>query len=143
MKNFLKELVGLDYYLAHHGVKGMKWGVRKDHEPMTKFNLKTSKVMLGKTPGVKYEWTDKNSKPVAKFTTFDWWDGKNIEDLKVYDQYKGNGYSYQLLDYATKKLGVRNLSVRKDNAIAKHVYDNYGFKTTYQDNDLYYMSLNK
>ena len=127
--------------LMHYGVLGMKWGIRKAPDTFHTFSLKTKKVMLGQTPGVQYKWTDVKGNPVAKFTTFHWWDGKNIEDLEVYDQYKGKGYSYQLLDYATKKLGVKNLSVRKDNSIAKHVYDKYGFKTTYEDDDMYYMSI--
>lgn len=137
--------------LYHHGVKGMKWGVRRTKEQLgyksnsklssENFSMKKKNIKLGNTPAVSYKWFDTDGSPVARFNVFDWWDGKNIEDLFVYDKYKGRGYSYQLLDYATKKIGVKNLSVRKDNTIAKHVYDKYGFKTTYEDKDYYYMSI--
>ena len=114
---------------------------KNDKESIHVFNMKETNIMLGKTPAKSYEWTDKEGKLVAKFHTFDWWDGKNIEDLKVSDQYKGRGYSYQLLDYATKELGVRNLAVDKTNTIAKHVYDKYGFKIVDQDDTRLYMKL--
>ena len=128
------------YELYHHGVKGQKWGVRK-HKLDENFTMKTKSIKIGKTPATSYKWFDSNQKPVARFNTFDWWDGKNIEDLFIYDEYKGRRYSYQLLDYATKKLGVKNLSVEKSNTLAKHVYDKYGFKTTYEDDKYYYMSI--
>ena len=129
-----------DVYL--YGVEGMRWGVRKKREKMGNFSLKKSKVMLGKTPAILYKWTDKNGDKVAEFKTWDWWDGKNISDLEISENYRGKGLSYQLLDYATKKkIGVKNLAVNKTNNIAKHVYDKYGFKVVDQDDDLYYMSL--
>lgn len=134
--------------LTHHGVKGMKWGVRNGppypidrSNDIGKLTMKKSKVMLGKTPAMQYKWTDKNNHPVAEFKIWNWWDGVNVSDLEINEKYRGRGLSYQLLDYATKKLGVRNLAVNKTNGIAKHVYDKYGFKVVDQDDDLYYMSL--
>lgn len=145
-------------FLYHHGIKGQKWGVRryqnkdgsytalgkarrKEGEKLKDFNLKKSQVMLGKTPATKYEYRDKDGKLAAEFKTWDWWDGINISDLEIYEPHKGKRLSYQILDYATKELGVKNLAVRKNNAIAKHVYDVYGFKITDQDDEMYYMSL--
>ena len=112
-----------------------------NNEDLDQFIMKKTKIKLGKTPADKYTWTDENGNKVAQFEVWDWWDGKNISNLKVYDEYKGRGLSYELLDYATKDLGVRNLAVAKDNNIAKHVYDKYGFMTTDEDSVFYYMSL--
>lgn len=128
--------------LTHYGTKGMKWGVRKDKLSLNTFQLSIRNVNLSGTQGTTYTWLNKK-KQVAQFTTFDWWDGKNIENLKVYDGYKGQGLSYQLLDYATKKLGCKSLAVKKDNKIAKHVYDKYGFKVSEEDADTYYMQLDE
>lgn len=127
--------------LMHYGVKGMKWGVRKDRTKFGDFSLKKNKVMLGKTPAVHYKWSDKNGKPVAEFKIWDWWDGKNVSDLEINENYRGKGLSYQLLDYAVKKCGAKNLAVNKTNSIAKHVYDKYGFEVTEEDDNMYYMSL--
>ena len=83
--------------------------------------------MLGKTPSIQYKWHTKNGNLVAKFKIWDWWDGKNISDLEISENYKGLGLSYQLLDYATKRCGAKNLAVNKSNTVAKYVYDKYGF----------------
>lgn len=104
-------------------------------------NMTTEQVMLGKTPSIHYKWHTKNGNRVAEFKIWDWWDGKNISDLEMSENYKGLGLSYQLLDYATKRCGARNLAVKKSNTIAKHVYDKYGFQVTDEDNAYYYMSL--
>mgnify|MGYP003187547855 CR=1 FL=1 len=104
-------------------------------------NITTEQVMLGKTPSIQYKWHTKNGNRVAEFKIWDWWDGKNISDLEISENYKRLGLSYQLLDYATKKCGAKNLAVKKSNIIAKHVYDKYGFQVTDEDNEYYYMSL--
>jgi ribosomal protein S18 acetylase RimI-like enzyme len=104
-------------------------------------NMTTEQVMLGKTPSIHYKWHTKNGNRVAEFKIWDWWDGKNISDLEISENYKGLGLSYQLLDYATKRCGARNLAVKKSNTIAKHVYDKYGFQVVDEDNAYYYMSL--
>ena len=104
-------------------------------------NITTEQVMLGKTPSIQYKWHTNNGDIVAEFKIWDWWDGTNISDLEISENYKGLGLSYQLLDYATKKCGAKNLAVKKSNIIAKHVYDKYGFQVTDEDNEYYYMSL--
>lgn len=91
----------------------------------------------------KYTWYNENSEMIATFTVFDWWDGKNICDLEVAEKYRNKGYSYILLDYATKKLNCKCLSVEKSNTLAKKIYDKYGFKVVDQDSKYYYMSINK
>ena len=106
-------------------------------------NLKmtTKQVMLGKTPSTQYTWHTQNGDTVAEFKIWNWWDGKNVSDLEINEKYRGLGLSYQLLDYATKQCGARNLAVKKTNTIAKHVYDKYGFQVTEEDGEYYYMSL--
>lgn len=105
--------------------------------------MTTKKVMLGDTPSTQYVWHTQNGDTVAEFKIWDWWDGKNVSDLEINEKYRGLGLSYQLLDYATKRCGARNLAVKKDNTIAKHVYDKYGFHVTEEDDEYYYMSLGK
>lgn len=106
-------------------------------------NMSTKHVMLGKIPSIQYTWHTRNGNHVAEFKIWDWWDGKNVSDLEISGNYRGLGLSYQLLDYATKKCGARNLAVKKTNTIAKHVYDKYGFQVTEEDDEYYYMSLGK
>lgn len=107
---------------------------------LSDFKRMTKSIMLGDTPATQYIWYDKKNK-VAQVNTFDWWDGLNIEGLEVSPQYRGQGLSYQILDFAVKQLGVKNLAVKKDNKIAKHVYDKYGFKVVDEDKQYYYMSV--
>lgn len=73
-----------------------------------------------------------------------WLDGKNpvavvvvrkeseiytwITSIDIFPRYRGYGLSYQILDYATKRMGANCLTVAKDNEIAKKVYDKYGFR---------------
>ena len=106
-------------------------------------DVTTKQMMLDKTPSTQYIWRTNDGDVVAEFKIWDWWDGKNVSDLEISEKYRGLGLSYQLLDYATKRCSARNLAVKKDNTIAKHIYDKYGFHVT-EENDLYYyMSLSK
>ena len=114
-----------------------------DAEEHRNLNVTTEQVMLGKTPSIQYKWHTKNGNLVAEFKVWDWWNGKNISDLEINEKYRGLGLSYQLLDYATKICGARNLAVKKDNTIAKHIYDKYGFHVTEEDDEYYYMSLDE
>ena len=107
------------------------------------FKVAESNVLLGETQGVRYEWFDNDGNQVATFTIFDWWDGKNICNLLVYQKYRQMGYTRELLDFATKKLGCTCLAVGKRNFVAKHIYDKYGFEVIDKDENLYYMSLTK
>ena len=106
-------------------------------------DVTTKQMMLGKTPSTKYIWRTNDGDVVAEFKIWDWWDGKNVSDLKISEKYRGLGLSYQLLDYATKKCGAINLAVEKSNTIAKYIYDKYGFRVTDENDLYYYMSLSK
>ena len=108
---------------------------------LSSFTLTTKKVMLGKTPSTQYILKNSEGKKVAEFKIWEWWDGKNVSDLEISKPYRGNKLSYQLLDYATKKCGAKNLAVKKTNKIAKHVYDKYGFKVTDTYDTYIYMTL--
>lgn len=104
-------------------------------------SMTTKYVMLGKTPSIQYTWYTRNGNHVAEFKIWDWWDSKNVSDFEISKNYRGLRLSYQLLNYATKKCRARNLAVKKNNTIAKHVYDKYGFQVTEEDGEYYYMSL--
>lgn len=105
------------------------------------FNMTKTKIKLGETKADKYTWTDNKGLKVAQFEVWEWWDGNNLSGFEIFGEYKGKGLSYEFLDYATKNLGVNNLSVNKENDIAKQTYEKYGFKTTAEDETYYYMSL--
>lgn len=115
---------------------------RKDSiKDLRDLSMTIKHVMLGKTPSTQYTWHTDNGDIVAEFKIWNWWDGKNVSDLEINEKYRGLGLSYQLLDYATKQCGARNLAVKNTNTIAKHVYDKYGFQVTEEDDEYYYMSL--
>ncbi len=105
------------------------------------FNAEKTKIKLGETNANRYVLTDNSGLRVAKFEVWDWWDGKNISGLEIFDPYKRQRLSYEILDYAVNEIGVRNLAVEKANLIAKHVYDKFGFEITEEDETRYYMSL--
>ena len=107
------------------------------------FDMTAKPVMLGGTSSIQYVWHTKSGNFVAEFKIWDWWDGKNVSDLEIGEKYRGLGLSYELLDYATKRCGAKNLTVKKSNTIAKYVYDKYGFHVTDEDDEYYYMSLSK
>ena len=122
-------------------IKGERRGEVGIIKELRDLNMTTKHVMLGKIPSTQYTWSTSNGDIVAKFNIWNWWNGKNVSDLEISEKYRGLGLSYQLLDYATKRCGARNLAVSKSNTIAKHVYDKYGFQVTEEDDECYYMSL--
>ena len=95
------------------------------------------------TSAVTYSWKDSKGVKVAEFTIWSWWNGINLGNFEIFGEYKRTGLSYEFLDYAVKKCGVRHLTVAKDNTIAKHIYDKYGFKIEDEDDLYYYMNFNK
>lgn len=89
-----------------------------------------------------YMWFDKDSL-VAQVGSCEYLDDgtKWIVSLDIMKDYKGHGLSKQILDFATKTMKCKYLSVDKNNKLAKMIYDQYGFKVYYEDDDLYYMTL--
>lgn len=149
--------------LYHHGVKGMKWGVRNGppyplysngqlgraeqltSQVLNKYknqynNLKHVKI-ADNTSGRIYT---KNGKVVAMINTEKKSDGNIwIQGLEVFGDNKGKGLGKELLNVAVNELGASHLSVRKTNHIAKQLYDKYGFKTYASDDFMYYMKYNR
>ena len=89
-----------------------------------------------------YMWFDKENL-VAQVGSCEYLDDgtKWIVSLDIMKDYKGYGLSKQILDFATKTMKCKYLSVDKNNKLAKMIYDQYGFKVYYEDDDLYYMTL--
>ena len=66
---------------------------------------------------------------------------KWIVSLEILPEFKGHGLSKQILDFATKNMNCKYLSVNKDNKLAKSIYDKYGFKVYTTDDNMYYMTI--
>jgi len=89
-------------------------------------------------------FSDTNGNLVGMVNTEKKDDGNTwIQGLEVYGNNKGQGLSYKILDHAVKDMGATHLSVNKNNKVAKHVYDRYGFKTYSQDDSMYYMRIKR
>lgn len=91
----------------------------------------------------------------GNYVGYIWLDGENvvaacsvdkdrhyIQAIEITKDYKGKGLSYEILDTCVK-LGAKELSVNKNNTIAKHVYDKYGFKTITSTDSMYMMKLSE
>lgn len=155
--------------ISHSGVKGQKWGVKNG--PPYPLNQDTARVKklekkLGTAYSLNNEVLDKyksqyrnlshvrisddsrgklfvrDGKVTGMVNTDLTKDGhRQIQGIELFGDAKGKGYSRELLDYAVKDLGARELSVRKTNSIAKHLYDSYGFKTYSESEHMYFMKL--
>lgn len=90
-----------------------------------------------------YMWFNDDDELVCHVGSCEYLDDhtKWIVSLEVLPKYKGHGISTQILDFAVKTMGCKYLSVNKNNKLAKHIYDKYGFKTYQDDKSMYYMTL--
>lgn len=91
-----------------------------------------------------YIWFD-NNELVAMVGSCQYRDDKTkwVVSLEIIKKYRGYGLSKQILDYATKTMNCKYLSVNKNNAVAKKIYDEYGFKVYQEDKTMYYMTIDK
>ena len=90
-----------------------------------------------------YIWLTKQDEPVCHISACEYTedDTKWITYLDVRPNFKGHGLATQLLDYATKSMDCKYLSVNKANKLAKHIYDEYGFKVFREDDRMFYMTV--
>lgn len=90
-----------------------------------------------------YIWLTKQDEPVCHISACEYTeDGtKWITSLDVRPNFKGHGLATQLLDYATKSMNCKYLSVNKANKLAKYIYDEYGFKVFREDDRMFYMTV--
>lgn len=91
-----------------------------------------------------YIWFD-NDELVAMVGSCEYTDDKTkwVVSLEITKKYRGYGLSKQILDYAVKTMNCKYLSVNKNNAVAKKIYDEYGFKVYQEDKTMYYMTIDK
>lgn len=150
--------------LEHHGIKGQKWGVRRTPEQLGHKLLKK----LGKshvlTEDVLNQYKKQHSNlnhlrisdnsdgrifvkdgKVSAVINVEKMDNgvRQIQGMEIFDDFKGKGYSKDLLDYAVKDLGATELTVRKTNKIALNLYQNYGFETYKDTGYMYFMRLDR
>ena len=90
-----------------------------------------------------YIWLTKQDEPVCHISACEYIedDTKWITSLDVRPNFKGHGLATQLLDYATKSMNCKYLSVNKANKLAKYIYDEYGFKVFREDDRMFYMTV--
>ena len=90
-----------------------------------------------------YMWMSRDNKLVCYVGSCEYTDDhtKWIVSLEILPEFKGHGLSKQILDFATKNMNCKYLSVNKDNKLAKAIYDKYGFKVYTTDDNMYYMTI--
>lgn len=90
-----------------------------------------------------YMWMNHDDKLVCYVGSCEYTDDhtKWIVSLEIIPEFKGHGLSKQILDFATKNMNCKYLSVNKDNKLAKSIYDKYGFKVYTTDDNMYYMTI--
>lgn len=92
-----------------------------------------------------YMWFDSQNELVCHVGSCEYLDDgtKWIVSLEVLPKFKGHDLSKQILDFATKNMNCKYLSVNKNNKVAKYIYDQYGFKTYQDDENMDYMTIDK
>lgn len=126
-----------DSYLVHHGVKGMKWGVRRTPEQLgRKRTQKDLTLSKGKNS---YSIKDKNGSVVSKLSYYDYkikgFDWVLISDVDTKPSHRKQGLATKLMDKVyydvTKKNPNKGLYmfVKQNNENAIRLYDHLGYKT--------------
>lgn len=90
-----------------------------------------------------YMWMTYDGKLVCYVGSCEYTDNhtKWIVSLEIISEFRGCGLSKQILNFATKNMNCKYLSVNKSNKLAKTIYDEYGFTTYTTDNNMYYMTI--
>lgn len=92
-----------------------------------------------------YLWFDTQNELVCHVGSCEYLDDgtKWIVSLEVLPKFKGHDLSKQILDFAVKSMNCKYLSVNKNNKVAKYIYDQYGFKTYQDDDNMDYMTIDR
>ena len=92
-----------------------------------------------------YMWFDAQDELVCHVGSCEYLDDgtKWIVSLEVLPKFKGHDLSKQILDFAVKSMNCKYLSVNKNNKVAKYIYDQYGFKTYQDDDNMDYMTIDR
>lgn len=92
-----------------------------------------------------YMWFDTQNELVCHVGSCEYLDDgtKWIVSLEVLPKFKGHDLSKQILNFAVKNMGCKYLSVNKNNKVAKYIYDQYGFKTYQDDDNMDYMTIDR
>lgn len=92
-----------------------------------------------------YMWFDSNDELVCHVGSCEYLDDgtKWIVSLEVLPKFKGHDLSKQILNFAVKSMNCKYLSVNKNNKVAKYIYDQYGFKTYQDDDNMDYMTIDR
>lgn len=135
-----------DAYLAHYGVKGMKWGVRRNRRTSEKKH-KVSKS------GNTYSIKDKNGNILSKLNFYDYkikgFDWVLMANLDTKRGHRGKGMATSLLNELYDDVSKQNkglyMFVKSDNTTAINLYSKLDFEKIkdYKLNDGDYVIMAK